>query len=256
MNYFIDPSSKIKVKFFAMKKTQKLPGKPSIKIIILDEADHLTKDAQNALRRMIEDFSEITRFCLICNYVTKIIGPLNSRCMKFRFREIPKPEQIRRLEAIASQEKIKIEPEALGRVIDVSGGDLRKGLNLLQMADSVKVPGERLQQKDIRFISDAALADDVIEAYLEPYRRLASKRLENLEQEKLEYIEKLVRDGNTAQQIISGFYKCLWGCKQFGELEKARIVIALVDAQDYVLKGVDDVSVLSLLFNLCVTILG
>ena len=94
-----------KVKSFAQgavggQKTSGYPC-PRFKIIILDEADTMTPDAQSALRRVIELHSKVTRFCLICNYVTRVIEPLASRCAKFRFKNLPIDSMISRLEHIA-----------------------------------------------------------------------------------------------------------------------------------------------------------
>ncbi len=94
----------------------------------------MTGDAQNALRRVMEDYSNITRFCLICNYVTKIIEPLNSRCVKFRFKQIPIESQINQLMKICSNESLEIERPAIEKLIELSEGDLRKSVNLLQLA--------------------------------------------------------------------------------------------------------------------------
>jgi len=94
-----------KVKNFAQGAVggQKTPGYPCprFKIIVLDEADTMTPDAQSALRRVIELHSKVTRFCLICNYVTRVIEPLASRCAKFRFKNLPVDSMIARLEHIA-----------------------------------------------------------------------------------------------------------------------------------------------------------
>ena len=87
---------------------------PKIKLIILDEADLLTYDAQSALRRIIEDNSSTTRFCIICNYVTKIIEPLASRCVKFRFKAIPSNVQFEKLEEICKAENVSLDQTTLG----------------------------------------------------------------------------------------------------------------------------------------------
>jgi replication factor C subunit 2/4 len=98
----------------------------------LDEADSMTNDAQSALRRIIEDYTEQTRFCIICNYASKIIDPIASRCAQFRFGSLSKESQLQRLKFIANEEKIAIPDNILNLLQIVSDGDLRRSINLLQ----------------------------------------------------------------------------------------------------------------------------
>ncbi|ETS63474.1 hypothetical protein PaG_01760 [Moesziomyces aphidis] len=108
---------------------------PPFKIIILDEADSMTQDAQSALRRIMEQYSRITRFCLVCNYVTRIIEPLASRCSKFRFRSLDTSSTKARLEMIANTEAVTFEDdEVLNTLIGTSDGDLRRAITYLQSA--------------------------------------------------------------------------------------------------------------------------
>jgi len=107
---------------------------PPYKIIILDEADSMTQDAQSALRRTMETYSKITRFCLICNYVTRIIDPLASRCSKFRFKSLDVGNAKRRVEEIAEKEGVALEDGAADTLIRCSEGDLRKAITFLQSA--------------------------------------------------------------------------------------------------------------------------
>ncbi|KAG8927428.1 hypothetical protein FRC02_008222 [Tulasnella sp. 418] len=107
---------------------------PPYKIIILDEADSMTQDAQGALRRIMETYARITRFCLVCNYVTRIIEPLASRCSKFRFKPLDISSTRTRIEHIAQEEKITIGPEVIDTLISTSEGDLRRSITYLQSA--------------------------------------------------------------------------------------------------------------------------
>lgn len=105
---------------------------PPYKIIILDEADAITLDAQAALRKVMESSSKITRFCFTCNYIEKIIQPIVSRCVKFRFKPLSINILNERLSKIAEFEKIKINSECLNRISEISDGDCRKGIMVLQ----------------------------------------------------------------------------------------------------------------------------
>jgi replication factor C subunit 3/5 len=106
-----------------------------VKLVILDEADAMTTDAQSALRRVIEKYTSNTRFCMICNYVNKIMPALQSRCTKFRFAPL-RPEQIdSRLQQVIDAEKINVTPGGKAAVLALAGGDLRRVLNLLQSAN-------------------------------------------------------------------------------------------------------------------------
>jgi replication factor C small subunit len=107
-------------------------GKP--KIIILDEADEMTSEAQTALRRIIEDSARTTRFIIICNYLSQIIEPIQSRCVVFRFTRLPREDVIDHLKMICEQQKVKYEEKALARIYEATGGDLRHSINIMQAA--------------------------------------------------------------------------------------------------------------------------
>ena len=106
------------------------------KIIILDEADEMTTDAQTALRRIIEDTAKICRFILIANNLSKIIAPIQSRCVVFKFTKISDKEILSQLKSIGKKEKIKADEKGLSAICDYTDGDLRHAINILQAAAS------------------------------------------------------------------------------------------------------------------------
>jgi len=126
---------------------------PPYKIVILDEADSMTRDAQTALRRTMERFSNITRFCLICNYVSRIIAPVASRCSKFRFQLLAKDSMMGKLTEIAQSEQLNIAEDVLAEIIKMSGGDLRKSITVMQSASLMKGRGEAIDIADVHTVN-------------------------------------------------------------------------------------------------------
>ncbi len=104
------------------------------RIIILDEADEMTSEAQTALRRIIEDSSETTRFVIICNYLSQIIEPIQSRCAIFRFKRIEKDTVEDHLKWLCKKEGIKYDDKGISQIFDSTNGDLRHSINILQSA--------------------------------------------------------------------------------------------------------------------------
>ncbi|VDN57305.1 unnamed protein product [Dracunculus medinensis] len=107
-------------------------GRKNIKLIILDEADAMTKDAQNALRRIIEKFTENVRFCIVCNYLSKIIPALQSRCTRFRFAPLKKDQIVPRLRFIVQSENLEMTPDGEKALLKLAEGDMRRVINILQ----------------------------------------------------------------------------------------------------------------------------
>jgi replication factor C subunit 2/4 len=121
-----------KIKTYSKQSIKDIKDAPPWKIIVLDEADTMTSDSQFALRQIMEKYSKITRFCIICNYYNKIIDPIISRCALFRFKPIDSENIMKKLKYICEQEKINCSDKLLNKIINICQGDLRKAVNLLQ----------------------------------------------------------------------------------------------------------------------------
>jgi replication factor C small subunit len=112
---------------------QSTPSGVQFGLVILDECDEMTRDAQTALRRIMETSSRTCRFILICNYQSGIIEPIQSRCSVFRFRQLEENDAVEYLTRICRAEDIAAEPQAVKRIIELSEGDLRRAINYLQV---------------------------------------------------------------------------------------------------------------------------
>ncbi len=148
-------------------------GDADFKLIFLDEADALTSDAQHALRRTMESYSRISRFILSCNYSSKLIEPLQSRCALFRFAPLEEKEVKEMVEKVAKEEKLKISEDAYPAIFYVSEGDMRRALNVMQgcamhsdhiTAELVHKISSRAKPKEVREMLELAIGGNFIEA--------------------------------------------------------------------------------------------
>ena len=189
---------------------------PPYKIIILDEADSMTQDAQGALRRIMETYARITRFCLVCNYVTRIIEPLASRCSKFRFTPLDNDSASQRLIQIAQLEKVAVSTPVINALITTSNGDLRRAITYLQSASrlaSSSNPPTAILPADIQEIAgvvpDNVINDfarslgieiegDSIELDAQP-KSFPNSPFDNVRKQ----VKQLIREGFSASQALS-----------------------------------------------------
>lgn len=144
-----------KVKDFARTKTM---SKVGYRLIILDEADALTAEAQQALRRTMETYSAVSRFILICNWSSRIIEPLQSRCAVFRFKPLSETDQKKYIDTIVKGEKLKIDKAATDAIVYLAEGDLRKISNILQASAALK---EKITEKVVYDVASMAKPKDV-----------------------------------------------------------------------------------------------
>jgi replication factor C small subunit len=128
----------------------------TLKFVILDEADNIPNQVQQALRRIIEKTSSNVKFILLCNYINKIIDPIVSRCAVFRFTNLTKEKIVERLKFIIQKEKLQIPQNREAKLYEtlyfISGGDLRKAINALQMSVSLELI-DKLDSNEILKIS-------------------------------------------------------------------------------------------------------
>lgn len=133
-------------------------GSADFKIIFLDEADALTPEAQAALRRTMEKYSRSTRFVLSCNYSSKLIDPIQSRCVVFRFTRLQDEDIITQVKKIAKAEKVKLAKGAAEAIASIVEGDVRRAVNILQVA---AVHGEEVTEEEIFQTANAARPQEV-----------------------------------------------------------------------------------------------
>eukprot|EP00775_Hariotina_reticulata_P013628 gene13628-13754_t len=184
-----------KVKAFAAASVgQPVPGYPCppYKLLILDEADSMTQDAQNALRRTMEAYSKVTRFCFICNYVSRIIEPLASRCAKFRFRPLHQEVMSDRVHYICKAEGVELDADAFKLLAQVSAGDLRKAVTTLQSA--VRLAGSKVTRQAILDVA-GQVPPEVIQQLLEACGTSSYQRVQ-------QQVTDMIAEGYPAQQVL------------------------------------------------------
>jgi replication factor C small subunit len=215
------------VKTFARVRTL---GKIPFKILILDEADNMTSDAQQALRRTMERFTGTCRLILIANYSGKIIEPIQSRCAPFRFTYLPQEDQDAYLRHIAESEKVQLQGEGLNAIFEVCGGDLRRAINTLQAAASLGKPISneivysvigRANPLDIREMIQLAVNGNFIGA-----------------RDKLR--EMILKYGVAGSDIIRQIHRELFRMRDIPELWKVKLADAVGEIDFRLISGADE----------------
>jgi replication factor C small subunit len=206
------------------------PGDVPFKVVLLDEADNMTADAQQALRRTMELYTQTTRFILACNYLSKIIEPIQSRTALFRFYPLKKEDVVNRLAYIAKNEGVEYDEKALETIYDMTQGDMRKSINILQAASAYgKVTVEAVykvlglaQPKEVREMINLALSGKFNEA-------------------RVKLRELLVNYGLSGEDVVKQVHREITG----GELqmpEELRVLLAdyIGEVEFRIMEGADD----------------
>ena len=214
-----------KVKDFARTKPI---GDVPFKIIFLDEADAMTRDAQQALRRIMEQYSSITRFILSCNYSSKIIEPIQSRVTIFRFKPLPKESVFEILKNIAESEGLELEEGVLEALYDISEGDMRFAINTLQASAMVS---KKITVDLVYEIASVAKPKEI-----EEILNLALKGMFNDARKKL--LEIMVKYGLAGEDVIRLLQKNVWKLK-IPDKEKLEIIDKIGEIEFRLVEGSD-----------------
>lgn len=214
---------------------------PPFKIIILDEADTVTRDAQAALRRVIEAYSKVTRFILICNYVTRIIEPLASRCAKFRFAPLPVHSMKERILYIANEEGCQFEDkedgkeEVVNEILTLSQGDMRRAVTMLQSAHSLSGGrgGDAIQKDSIAEMAGLP-PPAIIDGLIDVLRRV--KKFDNVRL----YVQDIILEGYSAEYVLSAFMAKIICLEGVSDRAKAIIAIKVAEADKKLIDGSDE----------------
>ncbi len=215
-----------KVKDFARTKAI---GNVPFKVIFLDEADALTTEAQQALRRTMENYTSTCRFILSCNYSSKILDPIQSRCVVFRFQLLEKKDVKRRVDHIAQNEGLTVSSEAFDAIYDASEGDCRRVINFLQATasispnitpDLVNTIVSKAKPSDIKVVLDYSLAGDF---------QGSREKLLNI----------MLKDSVSGQDIIKAIQKEIWNLPIDAEL-KVRLTEKTGEAEFRLVEGSDE----------------
>ncbi|XP_020633099.1 replication factor C subunit 4 isoform X1 [Pogona vitticeps] len=204
---------------------------PPFKIIILDEADSMTSAAQAALRRTMEREAKTTRFCLICNYISRIIEPITSRCSKFRFKPLSDKIQRQRLLDIAEKENVTFSNEAVSHLVHVSEGDLRKAITLLQSATRL-TGGKEVTERIITEIA-GVIPRETLDGLLAACQSGSFEKLEVA-------TKTLINEGYAATQLISQLHDIIVNREDLSDKQKSIIAEKLAEVDKCLADGSDE----------------
>jgi replication factor C small subunit len=229
-----------KVKDFA--RTRAIGDVP-FKVIYLDECDALTKEAQQALRRTMENYTQTTRFILSANYSSKIIDPIQSRCTVFRFKLLEEKDVINIVDHIAEKEGLKVDEKAKKALYEVSHGDCRRVENILQSCAAL---GKEITDENIFSMASVARPKEVKE-----FLGLAIENKFILAREKL--LDTMLRYGISGIDMIKQIQKEIWDLN-IDDKDKVRLADKCGEIEFRMTEGSDEYLQLEALlanFTLC-----
>ena len=205
---------------------------PPFKVIILDEADTMTPDAQSALRRTMETHAAVTRFCLVCNYASKIIAPLASRCAKFRFSPLHSEAMKRRLLHICEKEGVIFQNcsrSVLDAIVASSRGDMRNSINTLQTVSQLPWVTEK---------SVTEISGEVPERVLNElwYSITRSKDFESVVHAALSFVEQ----GYSVGKVLAEVQNRVVAEEETSDTDKAAICTKLLEVDRCLNDGADE----------------
>jgi len=203
--------------------------KVPFKLLVLDEADNMTSDAQQALRRTMERYAEGCRFILSCNYSGKIIEPIQSRCSLFRFTRLKEEDVLAHLQEIGKKEHVNSDLTGLKAIVTASEGDMRRSINIFQAAASY---GKKVDEKTVYKVIGRAKPQDVAEILS---LALSNKFIEA--RDKLRTI--LIEYGISGQDVLKQFHSEVFQI-ELPEKERIGIVEALGEVDFRVSQGADE----------------
>jgi len=227
-----------KVKDFARTKAF---GEVPFKIIYLDECDALTKEAQQALRRTMENYTSTCRFILSCNYSSKIIDPIQSRCLVFKFKPLDREEIFEIIKDIAKQESLTIDDKAMEALFVACGGDCRRVENILQSAASLN---KKIKEETIFTLASLAKPKEMIEILNLCVKKdfLAARKL---------LLDVMLEYGLSGIDVITQLQKEIWNVQKLHDEAKLEFVKYCGEAEFHLVEGSDEfIQLESLLANL------
>ena len=209
---------------------------PPFRLVILDEADSMTSAAQAALRRTIELHSGVTRFCLICNYVSRIIDPLKSRCAKFRFTPLPADAILSRLRYISGEEGYTpavVSDAVLTSLLEVSEGDMRKAITLLQSSVRLITPSAPLTPDVVADLA-GVIPDNALDA-------LWSAMSEHKIGDATEAVEDILAEGYIASGVVRRLHQRVLAADPatLADVRKGAICIKMAEVDSRLVQGCD-----------------
>ena len=205
-------------------------GDVPFKIIYLDECDALTKEAQQALRRTMENYAQTCRFILSCNYSSKIIDPIQSRCAVFRFKPLPETALRGIVERIAKHEKLKIDKAAESALIEVSRGDVRRLENILQACAALT---EHVTE-DVVFLTSSTAKPKELVGVLE-----AAAKGEFLKARD-GMLKIMLNYGLSGTDLIKQIQSEVWKLPGVPDREKLALVAACGETEFHLVEGADE----------------